>query len=146
MTKVSVDLELNWTPNLYEVPKIGLKYWYRVLTGKFLNHKAPFFDCEFVSVIAWFVVIFGINTTSDISKLLYGNSRAVRHVKFETILKYHKRHYLCRISHTNHTIICLYWCMTFADCRLQTADRRLQTADIQTTDCRLSVKRHQKSS
>ena len=27
--------------------------------------------------------------------------------------------------------------MTFADCRLQTADRRLQTADIQTTDCQL---------
>ena len=136
MTKVSVDLELNWTPNLYEVPKIGLKYWYRVLTGKFLNHKAPFFDCEFVSGIAWFVVIFGINTTSDISKLLYGNSRAVRHVKFETILKYHKRH-LCRISHTNHAIICLYWCMTFADCRLQTADCRLHIYRPQIADCHL---------
>ena len=37
-----------------------------------------------------FVVIFGINTTSDISKLLYIISRAVRRVKFETILKCHE--------------------------------------------------------
>ena len=36
------------------------------------------------------VVIFGINTSSDISKLLYEISRAVRRVKFETILKYHE--------------------------------------------------------
>ena len=35
-------------------------------------------------------MIFGINTTSDISKLLYIISRAVRRVKFETILKYHR--------------------------------------------------------
>ena len=41
-------------------------------------------------LIAWFVVIFGINTTSDISKLLYEISRAVRRVKFATILKYHE--------------------------------------------------------
>ena len=32
-------------------------------------------------------MIFGINTTSHISKLLYVISRAVRRVKFETILK-----------------------------------------------------------
>ena len=32
-------------------------------------------------------------------------------------------------------------CMTFADCRPQTADRRLQTADhrLQTADCRLQT-------
>ena len=42
-------------------------------------------------------MIFGINTTNDISKLLYVISRAVRRVKFETILKYHKW-YLCQIS------------------------------------------------
>ena len=35
-------------------------------------------------------MIFGINTSSDISKLLYEISRAVRRVKFETILKYHE--------------------------------------------------------
>ena len=35
-------------------------------------------------------MIFGINTTSDISKLLYVTSRAVRRVKFEIILKYSK--------------------------------------------------------
>ena len=33
----------------------------------------------------------------DISKLLYIISRAVRRVKFETILKYHSS-YLCQIS------------------------------------------------
>ena len=42
-------------------------------------------------------MIFGINTTSDISELLYVISRAVRRVKFETILKYHEW-YLCQIS------------------------------------------------
>ena len=35
-------------------------------------------------------MIFGINTTGGVSKLLYVISRAVRRVKFETILKYHK--------------------------------------------------------
>ena len=48
-------------------------------------------------------MIFGINTTSDISKFLYLISRAVRWVKFETILKY-------QISRTNPPIIiCLYY-------------------------------------
>ena len=61
-----------------------------------------------VCVIAWFVVTFGINTTSDISKLLYVISRAVRRVKFETILKYHEQ-YLCQMSCTNHAILCLYY-------------------------------------
>ena len=72
-----------------------------ILTSRQLREKL-------VQVIARFVVIFGINTTSDISKLLYVISRAVRRVKFETILKYHKW-YLCQISRTNHTIICLYY-------------------------------------
>ena len=45
---------------------------------------------KFVYVKSWFVVIFGINATSDISKLLYIISRAVSRVKFETILKYHE--------------------------------------------------------
>ena len=58
--------------------------------------------------MAWFVVIFGINTTSDISKLLEVISRAIRWVKFETILKYHEW-YLCHISRTNRAIICLYY-------------------------------------
>ena len=50
----------------------------------------------------------GRNTTSDILKLLiYVISRAVRQVKFDTILKY-QEWYLCQISHTNHAIICLY--------------------------------------
>ena len=62
----------------------------------------------FVYVIAWFVVIFGINTTSDISKLLYVISQAVRRVKCEAILKYHER-YLCQMSWTNHAVLCLYY-------------------------------------
>ena len=45
---------------------------------------------------------------SDISKLLYVISQAVRQVKFETILKYHEW-YLCQISRANHAIICLYY-------------------------------------
>ena len=63
---------------------------------------------QFVWVITRFVVIFGINTTSDISKLLHVISRADRRVKFETILKYYELH-LCQISRTNHAIICLYF-------------------------------------
>ena len=54
------------------------------------------------------MVIFGINTTSDISKLLYIILRVVRRMKFGTILKYHEW-YLCQISRTNHAIICLYY-------------------------------------
>ena len=53
-------------------------------------------------------MIFGINTTSDMSKLLYVISRAVRQVKFETILKY-VEWYLYKISRTNYAIICLYY-------------------------------------
>ena len=53
-------------------------------------------------------MIFGINTTSDISKLLYLIARAVRRVKFETILKFHEG-YWCQLSGTNHAIICLYY-------------------------------------
>ena len=62
----------------------------------------------FEQVVAWFVVIFGINTTNDILKLLYVISRAFRRVKFETILKYHEW-YLCQMSPTNHAINCLYY-------------------------------------
>ena len=46
-------------------------------------------------------MIFGINTTSVISKLFYIISRAVGRV---TILKYHKW-YLCQISRTIHAIV-----------------------------------------
>ena len=63
---------------------------------------------KLVYVIAWFVVIFGINTTSDISKLSYVILWAVRRVKFETILKYHER-FLCQMLRTNHAISCLYY-------------------------------------
>ena len=52
-------------------------------------------------------MIFGINTTNGISNLFYVISRAVRGVKFETVLKYHER-FLCQISRTDRTIICLY--------------------------------------
>ena len=65
-------------------------------------------QCSSRQVIAWFVVIFGVNTMSDISKLLNVISRAVRRVKCEPILKYHEW-YLCQITHTNDAIICLYY-------------------------------------
>ena len=58
--------------------------------------------------MAWFLVIFGINSTRDISKLLYVISRAAGRVNFEKILKYHEW-YLCQMSPTNHAIICLYY-------------------------------------
>ena len=63
----------------------------------------------FVKVKAWFVVIFGINTTSDISKLLYIIFRAIRLVKFETILKHQQWYLLGQMSRTNHATICLYY-------------------------------------
>ena len=53
-------------------------------------------------------MIFGINTTSDILKLLYVILPAVKQVKFEAILKYHEW-YSCQTSRTNHAIICLYY-------------------------------------
>ena len=74
---------------------------------RFLRISGKIFG-RVVWVIAWFVAIFGINTTSDISKLSYVISRAVRLVKFETILKYHEW-YLCQISRTNHATICLHY-------------------------------------
>ena len=55
-----------------------------------IKWQLNFIPWNLYRVIAWFVVIFGINTTSDISKLLYVISRAVRQVNFETILKYHQ--------------------------------------------------------
>ena len=63
----------------------------------YTNQIALFpFLCCFCSVRAFSfqghtkIALFGINATSDISKLLYVISRAVRRVKFETILKYYE--------------------------------------------------------
>ena len=77
---------------------------------------AAFWALVLISIgIPWFAVIFGINTTHDISKLLYVISWAARWVKFETILKYHEW-YLCQRSCTNHAIICLhYYPQTFCN-------------------------------
>ena len=63
---------------------------------------------KFVYVKSGFVVIFGINATSDISKLLYIISRAVRRVKFEISRVVFLFVKICQISRTNHTNICLY--------------------------------------
>ena len=52
-------------------------------------------------------MIFGINTTSDISKLFDKISRAARQVKFGTILKYHKW-YLWQISHVQIMLLFVY--------------------------------------
>ena len=69
-----------------------------------------------LQLLSWKICIGNSMICSDIwhkyhewySKLLYVISRAVRRVKFETILKYHEW-YLCQISCTNHAIICLYY-------------------------------------
>ena len=54
-------------------------------------------------------MIFGINTMSDISKLLYALV-IILQVKFETILKCHEWYvHVCQRSCTNHAIICLYY-------------------------------------
>ena len=53
------------------------------------------------------MVILGINTTSDISKLLYVIPPAVRRVKFVTILKYHEW-CLCKISRTQIMLLFVY--------------------------------------
>ena len=70
------------------------------------DKRTPKDVCGEAKVIAWFVVIFGINTTNDISKLLYVISEIWDN--FEIILKYHEW-YLCQIWRTNHAIICWYY-------------------------------------
>ena len=73
-----------------------------------------------VSVIAWFVVIFGINTTSDISKLLYVISRAVRRVKFDNwnitsgiYAKYHVQIMLLFVYTTTRKRFVIFTCRYF---------------------------------
>ena len=73
-----------------------------------IQRKICRFTEWFASLGLHWVVIFGRNTTSDISKLLHVIWRAVTRMKFETNLKYHER-YLWQISITNHAIICLYY-------------------------------------
>ena len=89
-------------PEIYKTPRQKSSKSLAQFRSKLLG-----FFFVFAWVIAWFVMIFGINTTSDDSKLLYVSLRAVRRVKFETILKYHKW-CLCQISCTSQAIISLY--------------------------------------
>ena len=56
-------------------------------------------------------MIFGINATSDISKLLHEISRAFRRLKFETILKY-REWYLCEISRINQIMLLIVYTTT----------------------------------
>ena len=97
--------------------------WQKASNHKFvLNvHVSQRTIIQLVLVIAWFVMIFVINTTSDISELLYVISWAVRRVKFEKILKYHER-YLCQISRqimllfvytTTHKRLVIFTCRYF---------------------------------
>ena len=58
-------------------------------------------------------MIFDINTTSDISKLLYLILRAVRRVKFETILKYHVRIMLLFVYTTTLRRFVIFTCRYF---------------------------------
>ena len=86
--------------------------------------------------------------SSDISKLLYVISRAVRRVKFETILNYHEW-YLCQISRTNHAIICLYYypqkvvIFTCRYCKLSWNTTALSQSDSSNFACSsILLKRH----
>ena len=56
-------------------------------------------------------MIFGINTTGDILKLLYVISRAVTRVKFETILKYHEW-YIYAKYHVQMMLLFVYTTLT----------------------------------
>ena len=84
---------------------------------------------QFVLVIAWFVVVFIINTTSDISKLLYIISWAVRRVKFETIwnitsgiyAKYHVQFMLLFVYTTLRKSLVIFTCRYFKLSRNTTA-------------------------
>ena len=90
----------SWGPNVAQIQTIFAKemgeYEYlTALSNSVIYVSMTTYDTWIISIgnIAWFVVIFGINTTSDISKLLYVISRAaIRWVKFEAILKYHERY------------------------------------------------------
>ena len=75
--------------------------------------RFPIFDTVICIVIAWFVVIFDINTTSDISKLFYVISRAIRRVKFETILKYHVQILLLFVYTTTRKRFVIFTCRYF---------------------------------
>ena len=75
--------------------------------------RFPIFDTVICIVIAWFVVIFGINTKSDISKLFYVISGAIRRVKFETILKYHAQILLLFVYTTTRKRFVIFTCRYF---------------------------------
>ena len=84
-------------------------------------------------------MIFGINTTSDISKLLYVISHAARRMTFETIiLKYHEW-YLCQISHTNYAIINFVYtttCKRFVIFMCRNFKLSWNTTALSQSDCR----------
>ena len=63
----------------------------------------------FVQVVAWFVVIFGINTTNDILKLLYVISRAVSDI----YAKYHVQIMLLFVCNTTRKGFVIFTCRYF---------------------------------
>ena len=85
-------------------------------------------SCIILLLRAWFVVIFGINTTCDISKLLYVISRAVRRVKFETILKYHVQIMLLFVYTTTRKRFVIFTCRYFK--------LSWNTTDLSQSNCR----------
>ena len=90
------------------LPSSRSKIKKKILSSVTNQHSVILPSMLLVWVREWFVVIFGIITTSGISKLFYIISRALRRVKFGAILNYHDWH-LCQISHTIHAITCLYY-------------------------------------
>ena len=103
-SKNSENYELKPKFKLYKVFSMWSS---RLIINLIKMSKTNDFKCNsspiiLVWVTAWLVVIFGINTTSDISKFLYV------HVIASEILKCHEW-YFCQRSRTNHVIICLYY-------------------------------------
>ena len=73
-------------------------------------------------------MIFGVNTTSDISKLLYVILRAVRRVKFETFLKYNVQILLLFVYTTTRKRFVIFTCRYFKLSR--------NTVDLSQSNCR----------
>ena len=70
---------------------------------------------SFVLVLAWFVVIFGINTTSDISKLLYviSNLRQFWNITSGIYAKYHVQIMLLFVYTTTCKSFVIFTCRYF---------------------------------
>ena len=108
---------IDWT-------KLGTYFWLisaLIITIPTFSNLISYQLSWFEQVVAWFVVIFGINTTNDILKLLYVISRAFRRVKFKQFwnitsgiyAKYHVQIMLLIVYTTTHKRFVIFTCGYF---------------------------------